>query len=259
MLKFILKSAIWAVEASYNTPERKGARGERLVHNALTSVLDEQEYRVLTDLILPVADGTTQIDHLVLSRFGIFVIETKNMSGWIFGGADQQKWTQVQKRSKRRFQNPLRQNYAHVKAVQEILKVDQNALHNFVVFTGTAKPKTAIPDSVAWGLEDLGKLIALQRKQIFTEVEVHTYLEKLRDQALENTKAMRNQHLQNLENKVAAKKQTPIQKPAVNLDQTACPKCGKEMLKRTNGKTGDAFWGCASFPKCRGTRKVAYR
>lgn len=256
MLKFLLKSAIWAVEASFNTPERKGARGERLVHNALTSVLNEHEYRVLTDLILPVAGGTTQIDHLVLSRFGIFVIETKNMSGWIFGGADQQKWTQVQKRSKRRFQNPLRQNYAHVKAVQEILKVEQNTLHNFVVFTGSAEPKTAMPDSVAWGLKDLGRLIALQRKHLLTEVQVNAYLEKLRHQALENTNAIRNEHLQNLEKKVAAKKQAPTKTPAVNFDQSACPKCGKEMVKRTNSKTGDGFWGCASFPKCRGTRKA---
>lgn len=99
-----------------------------MVHNALTTVLNEQDYRVLTDLILPVAGGTTQIDHLVLSRFGIFVIETKNMSGWVFGSADRAKWTQVQKRSKRQFQNPLRQNYAHVKAVQEILKVDPKNL-----------------------------------------------------------------------------------------------------------------------------------
>jgi restriction system protein len=257
MLKLLLKSAIWAVEASFNTPERKGARGERLVHNALTSVLNEQDYRVLTDLILPVADGTTQIDHLVLSRFGIFVIETKNMSGWIFGGAEQQKWTQVQKRNKRRFQNPLRQNYAHVKAVQEILKVDQKVLHNFVVFTGTAEPKTAMPESVAWGLKDLGRLIALQRKPILTDVQVNAYSNKLRDRALENTTATRNEHLQNLEKKVAAKKLTPTKKSAVNLDQTACPKCGIEMIKRTNRKTGDAFWGCPSFPKCKGTRKAA--
>src|SRR6056297_1392176 len=166
MLKFLLKSAIWAVEASYNTPERKGARGERLVHNALTSVLNEQEYRVLSDLILPVAGGTTQIDHLVLSRFGIFVVETKNMTGWIFGSAEQRKWTQVQKRSKRSFQNPLRQNYSHLKAVQEILKVDQKVLHNIVVFTGTAEPKTAMPDNVAWGLQHLGKLIALQKEPV---------------------------------------------------------------------------------------------
>jgi len=98
MLKYLLKSvartAFRTADKSYNTPERKGARGERKVHNALNSVLDESEYRVLSDLILPIAGSTTQLDHLVLSRFGIFVIETKNMSGWIFGGgADQQKWT----------------------------------------------------------------------------------------------------------------------------------------------------------------------
>lgn len=257
MLKFLLKSAIWAVEASYNKPERKGARGERRVHNALTSVLDEQQYRVLTDLILPVAGGTTQIDHLVISRFGIFVIETKNMSGWIFGGADQQKWTQVQKRSKRSFQNPLRQNYAHVKAVQEILQVDQNVLHNFVVFTGTAEPKTAMPESVAWGLKDLGKLIGLQKKQLLTEVQVDAYVKKMRDQIPESTKATRSEHVQYLERKEAAKKQSASKKTAVHSGQIACPKCGKEMVKRNNGKTGDAFWGCASFPKCRGTRKTA--
>jgi hypothetical protein len=256
MLKFLLKSAIWAVEASYNTPERKGARGERLVHNALTSVLNDQDYRVLTDLILPVAGGTTQIDHLVLSRFGIFVIETKNMSGWIFGSADQAKWMQVQKRSKRQFQNPLRQNYAHVKAVQEILKIDQKALHNFVVFTGTAEPKTAMPDSVAWGLKDLGRLIARQREQMLSDAQVNAYSKKLRDQALENTKAVRNEHLQNLEKKAVAKKHAPARNPAVSLDQTACPKCGTEMIKRTSRKTGDTFWGCANFPKCRGTRKA---
>ncbi|MBU2981269.1 NERD domain-containing protein [Lentibacter algarum] len=256
MLKFLLRSTIWAIENSINTPERKGARGERLVHNALTSVLSEPDYKVLTDLILPIAGGTTQIDHLVLSRFGIFVIETKNMSGWIFGGADQQKWTQVQKRSKRSFQNPLRQNYAHVKAVQKILNVDQSTLHNFVVFTGTAEPKTAMPESVAWGLKDLGKLIALQKMQILTDVQVDTYSKKLRGEALEGTKAMRNEHLKNLEKKVAAKKRTPTKIPAVSSGQIACPRCGAEMIKRTNRRTGDAFWGCSSFPKCKGTRKA---
>lgn len=257
MLKFLLKSVIWAIEASYNTPERKGARGERMVHNALTSVLNEQDYRVLTDLILPVAGGTTQIDHLVLSRFGIFVIETKNMSGWIFGSADRAKWMQVQKRSKRQFQNPLRQNYAHVKKVQEILKVDPKILHNFVVFTGTAEPKTAMPDSVGWGLRDLGRLIAHQTEQVLSVEEVNAYSKKLRDQALENTRAVRNQHLQHLEKKVAVKKHPSARNSVGNLDQTACPKCGMEMIKRTNRKTGDTFWGCANFPRCKGTRKAA--
>ena len=89
MLRFLLRSAIWAIDAGLNTPQRKGARGERKVHNALTEVIAGPDYKVFSDLILPTARETTQIDHLIISRFGIFVIETKNMSGWIFGSADQ--------------------------------------------------------------------------------------------------------------------------------------------------------------------------
>lgn len=257
LLKSAVRSAIRSAEQSYNTPERKGARGERRVHNALSSVLNESEYRVLSDLILPLAGSTTQLDHLVLSRFGIFVIETKNMSGWIFGSADQPKWTQVQKGGKRRsFQNPLRQNHAHVKAVESILEVDPKFLHNFVVFTGSAEPKSDMPQNVAWGLRDLGKLIGARRKIIFSDIQLNTFAAKLRGQALENNSAVRSQHLQNLEKKVAAKSVKQFTGSSAPLSQALCPKCGGEMVKRANRKTGDPFWGCVKFPKCRGTRTV---
>lgn len=257
LLKSAVRSAIRAAEQSYNTPERKGARGERRVHNALSSVLDENEYRVLSDLILPVAGSTTQLDHLVLSRFGIFVIETKNMSGWIFGSADQQKWTQVQKGGQRcSFQNPLRQNHAHVKAVESILEVDLKVLHNFVVFTGSAEPKTDMPENVAWGLRDLGKLIAVRRQIVFSDLQLNAFVEKLQGQALENNRAARRQHLQNLEKKAAAKTVAQSSGPSDPASQASCPKCGGEMIKRENRKTGDPFLGCAKFPKCRGIRKV---
>ncbi len=209
-------------------------------------------YRVLSDLILPVEGGTTQIDHLVLSRFGIFVIETKNMSGWIFGCAGQQKWTQVQKGGKRRrFQNPLRQNYAHIKAVQEVLEVDLQVLHNFVVFVGSAEPKTEMPENVAWGLRELGKLIAVRKQVVFSDRQLNAFVKKLQRQALENNSATRSKHIQSLEKKAAGK--SPAQSSA---SQNLCPKCGSEMIKRTNRKTDDTFWGCEKFPKCRGTRKV---
>ena len=261
MFKFLLKSAvrsaIRAAEASYTTPERKGARGERRVHNALSSVLAEPEYRVLSDLILPTTGGTTQLDHLVLSRYGIFVIETKNMSGWIFGGADQAKWTQVQKSGKRRsFQNPLRQNFAHVKAVQAILDIDQKVLHNFVVFTGSAEPKTDMPENVAWGLHALGKLIGVRKQLVLSDHQLATFARKLQGQALENNSSVRAEHLQNLEKKAEARAAAQSSSASNSADQTTCPKCGGAMVERSNSRTGDTFWGCAKFPSCRGTRKV---
>lgn len=99
---------------------------------------------MLKDLTLPSRGGTTQIDHVVVSRFGIFVIETKNMKGWIYGSADQAQWTQVIYRHKSKFQNPIRQNYKHVKAIQELLDVEVHNLHSVVAFIGSGVPKTAL-------------------------------------------------------------------------------------------------------------------
>ncbi len=258
LLKSAVRSAIRAAEKDYDTPETIGARGERKVHNALTAVLDENEYRVLSDLILPIAGKTTQLDHLVLSRYGVFVIETKNMSGWIFGDAEQKKWTQVQKGGKKRsFQNPLRQNYAHVKAVEEVLGIDKKLLHSFIVFIGDAEPKTTMPENVAWGFQALSRLIGVRKQHVISDVQVNAYVHKLQNQALENTRAVRKEHVQNIEKKAAAEALATAPKAASVASSVTCPKCGGEMIKRTNKRTGAPFWGCASFPKCWGKRKAA--
>ncbi|RYD85706.1 MAG: NERD domain-containing protein, partial [Verrucomicrobiaceae bacterium] len=82
---------VWILQS----PWFKGTLGEVRVRRSLRSLLDEHEYRLFNDLTLPTRDGTTQIDHVIVSRFGVFVIETKNMKGWIFGGTGQAQWTQV--------------------------------------------------------------------------------------------------------------------------------------------------------------------
>ena len=61
----------------------KGVFGEFLV-NRLLSKLPESDYTLIKDVTLLTIDGTTQVDHIVVSKYGIFVVETKNMKGWIF-------------------------------------------------------------------------------------------------------------------------------------------------------------------------------
>jgi hypothetical protein len=100
------------------------------------------------DVTLDSARGPTQIDHIVLSRFGVFVIETKNYKGWIFGDAKSKQWTQTLYRKKSKFQNPLRQNYKHVKAIQSFLSVESRCVHSVVVFVGDSKFKTYLPENV---------------------------------------------------------------------------------------------------------------
>lgn len=106
------------------------------------------DYRLLSHVTLRLNDETTQIDHIPVSRFG-FVIETKDYNGWIFAGPGDRYWTQVLFRSKFKFQNPIRQNYKHVCAIQELLEfLPADAILSVVVFTGNAEFKTSIPNGV---------------------------------------------------------------------------------------------------------------
>jgi hypothetical protein len=72
--------------------------------------LPSSDYVVTNNVTIRTRRGTTQIDHVIVSRFGVFVVETKNMSGWIFGDADGPVWTKVNRKNRLKFQNPLQQN-----------------------------------------------------------------------------------------------------------------------------------------------------
>jgi hypothetical protein len=110
--------------------------------------LDPKVYRRIHNVILPARNGTTQIDHVVVSIYGLFVIETKNMDGWIFGTAQQETWTQQFFSKKFKFQNPLRQNYRHTRCLAEFLNLDHDLLHSVVFFIGDVELKTSLPDNV---------------------------------------------------------------------------------------------------------------
>ena len=102
----------------------------------------------LISVIVPARNGTTQIDHVVVSPYGIFVVETKNYKGWIFGSADQAQWTQSIYGKKNRFQNPLRQNYRHIKCLSDYLDLPEDRFHSVVFFIGDCKLKTDLPANV---------------------------------------------------------------------------------------------------------------
>jgi hypothetical protein len=124
-------------------------RGEARLSRAVKRRFRPPDYHLLNHITLRLKDGTTQVDHILVSRFGIFVIETKDYKGWIFAGANDRKWTQVLYRAKFRFQNPIRQNYRHVCAVRELLEfLEPGVVHPVVVFAGEAVFKTEVPDGV---------------------------------------------------------------------------------------------------------------
>lgn len=129
----------------------KGKAGEWLVSNLGLGQLDNNVYATLNNVVIPRPDGggTTQIDHVVISQFGIFVIETKNYSGWIFARAKDRQWTQVIKGGKKsRFQNPLHQNALHVRALANHLHLPREVFVPIVYFCGDAQFKNGAPPGV---------------------------------------------------------------------------------------------------------------
>ena len=130
---------------------------EALVSRVVLMEFGPPDYHLMNHVTLQLEDGTTQVDHILVSRFGVFVIETKHYKGWIFANAKQKSWTQVLFRLKFKFQNPILQNKRHVRAVQDLLDfLPHSAIKSVVVFTGEAEFKTEIPQGVyrLYGLID---------------------------------------------------------------------------------------------------------
>jgi len=242
-LIYVLFALVLVAGWVLRSPWFKGARGETQVNSSLRKLLDEHEYQVFKDLTLPSRGGTTQIDHVVVSRFGLFVIETKNMKGWIYGGADQARWTQVIYRHKSQFQNPIRQNYKHVKAVQELLGIEAHQLHNVVVFVGSGVPKTAMPNGVVWGVRSLAEYIKSKRAVVLGGNELGRLAKSLCENSFQPSVQTRRAHVRHVKTQVTKRRQ----------DAGKCPRCGANLVERTNRQSGEQFLGCSRFPRCRGT------
>lgn len=124
-------------------------RGETLLRREIQTTFSGPDFHLLNHITLKIKDGTTQIDHILVSRFGVYVIETKDYKGWIFANAMHATWTQVLYRVKFKFQNPIFQNMRHVRAVEELLDfLPPEAIKSAVVFTGSAEFKTDMPSGV---------------------------------------------------------------------------------------------------------------
>ncbi len=124
-------------------------RSEALLSRVALTNFRPPDYHLMNHITLRMGDGTTQIDHILVSRFGVFVIEAKDYKGWIFADTRQAKWTQVLYQWRFRFQNPLHQNIRHVRAVQQLLDfLPPDNVKSIVVFTGDAEFRTEIPQGV---------------------------------------------------------------------------------------------------------------
>lgn len=142
MIVFIVFILIIVIVLKINSSKIKGSIGEAKVNTRLNFI--GKEYIVLKDILIKSSNGyTSQIDELVLSEYGLFVIETKNYKGWIFGNEKAENWTQVIYKEKHTFRNPIKQNWSHIYALKSLLSDYPNIkYHPIVVFSGNATLKS---------------------------------------------------------------------------------------------------------------------
>lgn len=205
--------------------------------------LNADVYRRVHNVIVPSKNGTTQIDHLLVSPYGVFIIETKNIKGWIFGSKDQSKWTQSLYGKKYSFQNPIRQTFRQKKVLSEYLNLDESLIHTVIYFVGNCKFKTHLPSNVIrFGL---ASYIKQHQNHILLPEEISRILKKLDTLVLESPFIAKD-HLQSLHER--------------HNSTTVCPTCGSNLVEREarkGSRSGSRFLGCEGYPRCRFTKSVS--
>jgi len=190
----------------FKSPWFKGFAGEMMVHFSAKIHLNKDKYHVLRNVTLPTIDGTTQIDHIIVSQYGVFVIETKNMKGWIFGGARQKTWTQKIFKYTKKFQNPLHQNYKHVETLKSLLELTDQQIFSVVAFVGNSTFKTEMPNNVI-NVPGLIRYIKSKDRQVILSTDVPMIVSKIEAERLAPSRETTKAHIKHVKN-IIEEKQT---------------------------------------------------
>lgn len=243
------------------TPENVGRIGENRTAEKLGwANLFGRKGKLLRNVYIPKDNGeTTEIDLLYITHKGIFVIESKNYSGYIFGDEDSPKWTVTlyggkdawgrKTVEKHQFYNPIWQNNNHIKYLQHYLQSDVRMI-SFIVFSERCELKNITYHSNGIAVckrNNLNKLI---------KTAWDCYSDMLNDEQIDDL----YQRLLPLTDQDKSVKEKHVQIISDRINNTEiCPVCGGKLVKRTvkqGANTGKQFYGCSNYPKCRFTKDI---
>ncbi|MFC2063183.1 NERD domain-containing protein [Chloroflexota bacterium] len=220
----------------------KGWTGELKTRFINKLILNDQ-YKVFNNVIIKTERGSTQIDHVIVSPYGLFSVETKDKNGWIYGDEKQKQWTQKIFKNTYKFQNPLHQNYAHTMSLSEYLGVEHEKIFSLIIFWGDCEFKTKMPDNVCKGgifNNEFKAYIQSKNKILFSPDVIDSICTKLNE-------AKKNSGL------IGSWKHVKEVKSRYQND-TKCPKCGGDLVKRISSRgenRGKSFLGCKNYPRCK--------
>lgn len=226
----------------------KGNTGEYLIDYALAHGSIEGRKELFRNLLVPRkgVTSTSEIDCLMLHERGVYVFESKNYSGWIFGSADQRQWTMsLNKSTKERFYNPIRQNQGHVNALSDALGLPPEAFVSFVVFSERCELMKVPENTDSMVICRRNHLVRDVKRSLanrtfeFEDEQLEEASRKLRALAQGSTQAARSEHVEQAKAVAAGR---------------VCPYCGSELVERRRKSDGGMFVGCSAFPRCRYAR-----
>ena len=186
------------------SPTGKGMIGEMLINFTVNFKLDKNKYHLIRNVTFPTEEGTTQIDHIIVSEYGIFIIETKNMAGWIYGGEKQKTWTQKIYKHTAKFQNPLHQNYKHIKTLESALEIDIKKIFSVIVFAGNSTFKTEMPNNVIKS-DKIIDYIKSKTEKIISSENVEKAINIIETGRLPRTLKTRRNHIDNVKSIIKQK------------------------------------------------------
>lgn len=222
-------------------PKFRGYMGEFWVRKELEK-LPKDKYVVLNDIMLMIDNKTTQIDHIVVSKFGIFVIEMKNYFGFITGDEYVKEWIQYLGKNKYYFNNPIHQNYGHIQTLKKVLNVDERYFISVVCISNQAKIKVK-SKSLVVQVENLVSEIYKYSK-IIVDNEIDFIANIISKKNIVDVE-MRKKHIIDIKNKIRDDRNKIV--------NNICPWCGGYLLERKS-KYG-VFIGCSNYPNCKYLKK----
>lgn len=252
-----------------------GTIGERYTQNALNIArLFGRRGKVLSNVYIPKEDGTTtEIDLLFITQKGIFVIESKNFSGWIFGKENDNYWTATLPTQKNKFYNPIKQNKTHIKWLKAYLE-DDVPMFSIIVFSDRCEFKKMVVDISDVRVIHRERLyynineIWCKYPDVMSNQQINTIFEKLK--ILTNVDdAVKQNHISSIKRKYDKPASVsdesvmtfPVAEESVqeHKDELVCPRCGNALVLRQAKKgerVGKSFYGCSAFPKCRYIKNI---
>lgn len=217
-----------------------GLIGENIVSRELENIVGYK--KIINNIMINDNGKSRQIDHIAITEYGVFVIETKNCAGSIYGKETSSEWKKYINHKCYIMKNPIHQNYGHLQIVKKTLDEITQEVYQIIVFTSRSV------------LHIESKVPVLQEKQlcryintknkIFSQEQINLINKVILENRITNREQIKY-HNQNVKQYV--------ENIEYRINNQICPRCGGKLLKKYKYSY---FWGCSNYPKCKYIKKI---